>query len=78
MRKLRAETPFADTDLKDDVLKAAQQRQARTTNSPALATAKLDMSKDFAAMVWQDPPKAKVTFRDRFNEAFAAVNIDSQ
>ena len=77
MQKLQAETPFANTALNDEVAKTAQERLAHAMGSLTLAAAELGMAEDLAAMFRQDPLKAEVAFRDRFNELACSVLRDT-
>ncbi len=77
MQKPQAETPFANTDLNDEVMEEAQERLAQAMGSLTMAFAELGMAEDLAAMFRQDPLKAEVAFRDGFNELACSVLRDA-
>ena len=77
MQKLQAETPLANTALKDEVMAEAQERLAQAMGSLTLAAAGTGMAEDLAAMFRQDPLKAEIVFRDRFNDLARSVLRDT-
>ena len=72
------ESPICGTDLKNEVMKAAQERQACAIDSLALAAANLGVLEDPATMIRRHPLNAEVAFRDRYDETDTVGVIDSQ
>ena len=77
MQKLQAETLFANTDPKGEAIEEAQERLTQAVGSLVLAAAGTGMAVDLAAMFRQDPLKAEVVFRDRFNDLARSVLCDT-
>lgn len=77
MQRLQAETRFANTDLKGEVMVEAQERLAQAIGSPTTAAAGTGMAGNLAAMYRQDPLKAEAAFRDRLDGFSCSVSRDT-